>query len=208
VIEKVEDGFAYMLTLASEEDEDDEVKIDEEIRVNVIACSVVTEQDDSINHDTGASRHIFNKLKSFRDYTAFELPLVVHGFGTSLTTQAVGKGKVVLKGTYEGTKRNFSVSNALHIPTARCNLISGSRLDRKGVSTQTGQGKITYFNAANVPFAAGAIVRDLYQMDVEIVEEEEDASQELIATMVPSVTSLFGPGTETEETKKLGFSTV
>ncbi|KAJ7102665.1 hypothetical protein C8R43DRAFT_837331, partial [Mycena crocata] len=80
------------------------------------------------------------------------------------------KGKIMLKATYDGTSRNFSLSNALHIPTARCNLISGSRLDRKGVNTQTGKGKITYFNAADVPFATGTIVRDLYKMDVETLE--------------------------------------
>ncbi|KAJ7194901.1 hypothetical protein C8J57DRAFT_991550, partial [Mycena rebaudengoi] len=79
------------------------------------------------------------------------------------------KGKILLNATYDGVARNFSMSNVLHIPTARCNLISGSRLDRKGVNTQTGKGKITYFNAADVPFATGTIVRDLYRMDVEAV---------------------------------------
>ena len=177
--------------------------------------SATTEQDDSVHHDTGASRHIFNIVKHFHDYTQFESPLTVQGFGTSLTTQAVGKGKIIMNSAYDGTRRIFSMSNALHIPTAQCNLISGSRLDRKGVQTQTGNGKITYLNAANVLFATGAIVRDLYKMDVELVEavgvERSDgmeANTELIAAMVPSVTSLFGPVTENEEIKKLGFSTV
>ncbi|KAF7374996.1 Integrase catalytic domain-containing protein [Mycena sanguinolenta] len=209
VIGKVEDGFAFMLSLP--DDDDDEVDINKEIRVHAIVCGLSTEQDDTINHDTGASRHIFHKLESFHDYTAFESPLVVHGFGTSLTTQAVGKGKVVLKSTYDGTTRNFSLSNVLHIPTARCNLISGSRLDRKGVNTQTGNGKITYFNAANIPFATGTIVRDLYKMDVETVETvmlSERGETDLITAMVPSVTTLFGPGTENAEMQKQGFTTV
>ncbi|KAJ6467034.1 hypothetical protein DFH09DRAFT_804682, partial [Mycena vulgaris] len=77
-----------------------------------------------------------------------DTPLNVHGFGANLSAQAVGKGKIVMEITYDGTKHNFSVSNALHIPTARCNLISGSRIDKKGVSTQTGNGKITYLNGA------------------------------------------------------------
>ncbi|KAJ6607250.1 hypothetical protein B0H10DRAFT_1632723, partial [Mycena sp. CBHHK59/15] len=62
-------------------------------------------------------------------------------FGAKLSAQAVGKGKIVMEATYDGTKHQFSISNALHIPTTRCNLISGSRIDRKGVSTQTGNGK-------------------------------------------------------------------
>ncbi|KAJ6517686.1 hypothetical protein DFH09DRAFT_842411, partial [Mycena vulgaris] len=74
-------------------------------------------------------------------YVAFETPLNVHGFGANLSAQAVGKGKIVMETMYDGTKRQFSVSNALHIPTARCNLISGSRIDKKGVSTRTGNGK-------------------------------------------------------------------
>ncbi|KAJ6491551.1 hypothetical protein DFH09DRAFT_855425, partial [Mycena vulgaris] len=74
-------------------------------------------------------------------YTPFDMPLNVHGFGANLSAQAVGKGKIIMETTYDGTRDNFFVSNALHIPTARCNLISGSRIDRKGVSTQTGNGK-------------------------------------------------------------------
>ncbi|KAJ7495729.1 hypothetical protein B0H11DRAFT_2276741 [Mycena galericulata] len=77
----------------------------------------------------------------------------------------------------DGRTRQFSVSDALHIPTARCNLISGSRIDKKGVSTRTGSGKITYLNAADVPFASGGIVRDLYKMDVEAVEPHEFMSE-------------------------------
>ncbi|KAJ6618127.1 hypothetical protein B0H10DRAFT_1662341, partial [Mycena sp. CBHHK59/15] len=56
-------------------------------------------------------------------------------FGANLSAQAVGKGKIVMSATYDGVHRQFSVSNALHIPTARCNLISGTRIDKKGVST-------------------------------------------------------------------------
>jgi hypothetical protein len=55
---------------------------------------------------------------------------------------------------------------------------------------KTGKGKITYFNAANVPFATGAIVRDLYKMDVEMVEADgTEANTDLIAAMAPSVTT-------------------
>ncbi|KAJ7439130.1 hypothetical protein FB451DRAFT_1415930 [Mycena latifolia] len=117
VIGSVEDGFAFMMTLP-DEDEGDEIAIDEEVWVNAIVCSATTEQDDSVNHDTGASRHIFNSVKHFHDYTPFESPLTVHDSGTSLTTQAVGKGKIMMKSAYNGIPRNFSVSNALHIPTA------------------------------------------------------------------------------------------
>lgn len=116
-----------MSTLPDEED--DEITIDEEIKVNAIICNATINQNDSIHHDTGASRHIFQKHEFFHKYAVFESPLAVHDFGTSLTTQAVGKGKIILKSTYDGLTHNFSVLNVLHIPTACCNLISESRLD-------------------------------------------------------------------------------
>jgi len=101
------------------------------------------------------------------------------------------------------------VSNVLHIPTARCNLISGTHLDQKGVNTQTGNSKITYFNAAVVPFATGSIVKDLYKMNVKTMEPgKAQPSLDLIAGVMPSVKSLFGPGEETAETQKLGFITI
>ena len=202
------DDFAFMSTLPDEES--DEIMIDEEIKVNTIVCSATMDQNDSIHHDTGTSHHIFHKHELFHDYAMFESPLAVHGFGTSLTTQAVRKGKVILKSTYDGLVHNFSVSNVLHIPTAHCNLLSGSRLDRKGVNTQTGKGKITYFNATDVPFATGSIVKDLYKMDVETVKPGEEAQPplDLIATMMPSIDSLFGPGAETAEIQKQGFTIV
>jgi len=208
IIRTVEDDFVFMSMLPDEES--DEITIDEEIKVNAIVCNATVDQNDSIHHDTGASRHIFHKHELFHNYAMFESPLAVHGFGTSLMTQAVGKGKIILKSMYDGVMCNFSVSNVPHIPTARCNLLSGSRLDRKGVNTQTGKGKITYFNATDVPFATGSIVKDLYKMDVEMVTPDEEAqpSLDLIATMMPSVDSLFGPGAENAETQKQGFTIV
>ncbi|KAJ7884217.1 hypothetical protein B0H13DRAFT_2045923 [Mycena leptocephala] len=174
VFQTVADGFAFML------ESEDDIAINEEIHVNAAVLNLEVAQDDTVNHDTGASHHIFHKQQLFHDYTRFETPLDVHRFAT-----------------YDGTKRQFSVSNALHIPTARCNLISGSRIDRKGV----------------MPFASGGIVRDLYRMDVAAVEPAVEPNSgidalDLIAAMVPSVTSLFGPGTESVDAKRLGFITV
>ena len=144
VISTVVDDFAFMSMLPDEEG--DEITIDEEIKVNAIICNATVDQNDSIHHDTGASHQIFHKHELFHDYAMFWVPIGGTWFGTSLITQAIGKGKIILKSTYDGLTHNFSVSNVLHIPTAPCNLVSRSRLDQKGVNTQTGKGKITYFN--------------------------------------------------------------
>jgi len=208
VISTVVDDFAFMSMLPDEEG--DEITTDEEIKVNAIICNATVDQNDSIHHNTGASCHIFHKHNLFHNYTVFESPLAVHGFGTSLTTQAVGKGKIVLKSMYDSLTCNFSVLNVLHILTACCNLISGFRLDQKGVNTQTGKGKITYFNAADIPFATGSIMKDLYKMDVKMVEpsEEPQPLPDLIAMMTPSLDSLFRPRAESAEVQKQGFTIV
>jgi len=53
-------------------------------------------------------------------------------------------------------------------------------------------------------------MKDLYKMDVKMVEPGEEAQPplDLIATMMPSVDSLFGPGAETAEIQKQGFTIV
>jgi hypothetical protein len=212
-VKDVLNPLAFMLETLELRD-DDEISIDEEIVVNVIAINAETTKDNGVNHDTGASRHIFHNRNLFHDYSMFENPLDVFGFGSNLSAAAIGKGKIVLNADCGGTARPFSISNVLHIPTARCNLISGSRLDKKGVKTSTGNGKITYLTSLDEPFANGTIVQDLYKMNVVPVQPEEDVTtsqsiqSNLIVSMVPSVTTLFGPGTETEANKRLGFITV
>ncbi|KAJ3816146.1 hypothetical protein F5880DRAFT_1619713, partial [Lentinula raphanica] len=76
VIGRVEDDFAFMMDV-SEDPElqkgDDEIHIDEEVKINAVALNLETPQNDSINHDTGATRHIFCERKFFQDYEAKEL---------------------------------------------------------------------------------------------------------------------------------------
>ncbi|KAJ7705090.1 hypothetical protein B0H14DRAFT_2937463 [Mycena olivaceomarginata] len=95
----VGDGFAFMLELP-DADTEDEISIGEEICVNAAALNLEVAQDDTL----------------FHDYVQFDTPLNVHGFGANLSAQAVGKGKIVMTATYDGKSRQFSVSNALHIP--------------------------------------------------------------------------------------------
>ncbi|KAJ7091811.1 hypothetical protein C8R44DRAFT_750443 [Mycena epipterygia] len=154
VFQTVADRFVFMLELPRDTDDKDNITIDEEIHMNTAALNLEVAQDDTMNHDTGASHYIFHKQQLFHEYTLFETPLDVHRFG--------------------------------------------SRSDRKGVSTRTGNGKITYLNAAGV-----------YRMDVVMVEPNSGIdAPDLIAAMVPSVTSLFGPGTESTDTKRLHFITI
>lgn len=215
VLNRVEDSFAFMMEV--EREESDEVKADEVVLVNAATLNLNVLSNNSVNHDTGATRHIFRDRSLFHDYTELETPLNVHGFGSKLTAVATGKGTIVLKSKFGSSTRAFSLSNVLHIPSTRCNLISGSRLDRKGVRTRTGDGKVTYYNSANTAFALGTIVQDLYQMDVSLVKAPDSIPNNVsstsppsdpIAMMIPDVATLFGPNSESEVAKHVGFTTV
>ncbi|KAF5389568.1 hypothetical protein D9757_004186 [Collybiopsis confluens] len=216
-VEDVLNGLAFMSFFpgdcgSRDDDDGDEVRIGEVVHVNAVALNTEVAKDGGVNHDTGASRHIFHDEQFFANYTKFDIPLAVHGFGSNLTAAAIGKGTVSMRARFDGETRLFSVSNALHIPSARCNLISGSRLDKKGVSTATGNGRITYFSPENFPFAGGSIVNDLYRMDVEPVvacdtKNSTSPQSDLMAAMLPSITSLF-PEAKSAETSTQGFTIV
>ena len=217
ILGQVEGSFAFMMEVEGDVgDDDDGIKFDEVVNVNAVALNTDIPPEDSVNHDTGATRHIFRERKFFHDYADLDTPLSVHGFGSKLSAVAIGKGSIVLKASVGNSTRTFSLSNVLHIPSARCNLISGSRLDRKGVSTRTGDGKITYLNEKKVPFTLGSIVRELYKMDVVLVQAPDSdpkksstsSQSAMMAGMVPDVTRLFGPGSDSELAKRVGFTTV
>jgi hypothetical protein len=106
-------------------------------------------------HETGATRHILYNQTSFCNYVKFDSPLVGKGFRTNLSTSALGKGTIIPKSTHDGKTHTFSIPNILHVPTAHCNLTSGSRLDKKGVRTLVGSGKIVYFTQEYGAFATG-----------------------------------------------------
>ncbi|KAJ3752625.1 hypothetical protein EV360DRAFT_88563 [Lentinula raphanica] len=66
VIEGVEDEFVFMPmdvsgSLDLDKATEDEIHIDEEVKINAVALNLDIPQNDSINHDTGATRHIFRE---------------------------------------------------------------------------------------------------------------------------------------------------
>ncbi|KAF9060016.1 hypothetical protein BDP27DRAFT_1430583 [Rhodocollybia butyracea] len=195
VFETAEDNFAFMTNLRTEElkKPEDDLTDDEQVEVHPWVFNLQIPQTDFINHDTGATRHIF-----------------VHDFGSNLSATAIGKGTIVLKTTHNKITRQFSLSNVLHIPTARSNLILGLRLDKKGISTLSGQGKITYLSPKGTAFVSGEIIDDLYQMAVLPVKQSNNLSmlQDLIAAMAPSITTMVGPDSTNLPTMNLDFTTV
>ncbi|XP_068331482.1 uncharacterized protein [Pyrus communis] len=78
--------------------------------------------------DTGATRHVCANLNLFVTYQS-----VVGGenlyMGNATASAVAGKGKVMLKLT---SGKELSLTNVLHVPDIRKNLISGSLLSSKG----------------------------------------------------------------------------
>jgi hypothetical protein len=126
------------------------------------------DQDDDVLWDTGATKGVFHDRAVFKEYTPLVPPVQVNAFGSHLATIAVAIGSVELESFIDDQHTDrFVLTRVLHIPDARCNLVSGIQLDRKGVFATTGNGKVAlYTRGSSVPFAVGEIVNDLYKLKV------------------------------------------
>jgi hypothetical protein len=122
---------------------------------------------DSCYYDSGATRHVFHDQTAFETYEEIP-PLPVKGFGRDYSTVAIGRGSVRLQGHHGTSSPPITLSNVLHIPAARSNLISGGILDRAGVSATTRGGIITLsYNGANILQAI--ITNGMYKLNASII---------------------------------------
>jgi hypothetical protein len=125
------------------------------------------QHSDDCYHDSAANRHVFHDKSAFETYTSIE-PLSVKGFGRNLSTVAIGRGTVRLRCENGTRESSVLLTDVLHIPAARSNLISGVRLDNAGVTTTLGNGGILLTHEG-CPFVAGKIRHGMYRLNVEIV---------------------------------------
>lgn len=99
-----------------------------------------------------------------RDYKPIEKRLLM-GNDTFLT--AVGKGNLMFRSTLNGRERTFLIQDILFCEDMRCNLISGSMLDRNGVRMLFGGGKCSISSSKGTLLAIGNLIRGLYRMEIE-----------------------------------------
>jgi hypothetical protein len=122
---------------------------------------------DSCYYDSGATRHVFHDQTAFETYEEIP-PLPVKGFGRDYSTVAIGRGSIRLQGHHGNSSPPITLSNVLHIPAARSNLISGGILDRAGISATTRGGIITLsYNGANILQAK--ITNGMYKLNASII---------------------------------------
>jgi hypothetical protein len=85
-------------------------------------------------YDSAANRHVFHDRNAFEKYTSISA-VPVKGFEDNLTASAVGIGSVRLQCRSGVQPSTFVLTNVLHIPRARSNLVSGALLYDLGVGT-------------------------------------------------------------------------
>ena len=111
----------------------------------------------------------------FEEYNSIT-PLSVKGFRRNLSTVAVSCGSVRLRCNYGGRTYSILLTNVLHIPAARSNLISGVRLDKAGVTSTLGNGTVT-LSLHGSPIISGHIQNDMYRLNLSIVRPTSSAHQ-------------------------------
>jgi len=89
--------------------------------------------------DSGATRYICANRNVFTSYTSVGDGEEQVYFGNSRTTHVLGKEKVLLNVTYGKT---LALSDVLHVPSIRVNLISVALLSKVGVKVSFESDKI------------------------------------------------------------------
>ena len=89
--------------------------------------------------DSGATRHICANRNAFSSYYSIRDREEQVYLGDSRTTFVLGKGKVLLKLT---SRKTLALSDVLHVPSIKVNLISVALLGKVGVKVSFESDKI------------------------------------------------------------------
>ncbi|CAJ2647601.1 unnamed protein product [Trifolium pratense] len=119
------------LTLGDDKkDDDDDDDDDDDIIAAVISEVNVVSDVKKWVVDSGATRHICANRAAFTSYSSVGDDEDQVYLGDSKTAAVKGKGKVILKLT---SGKTLVLSDVLHVPTIRTNLISVALLNKVGV---------------------------------------------------------------------------
>lgn len=119
-----------------------------------------------VYHDSGANRHIFYDKSVFNNYRKIS-HIQVKGFGSSLATSAIGVGDVHLAVTINGVMSTVKLSDALHVPSARLNLVSQGCLQRRGVDCIMKDGKVVLSTNGKTIMVGRIQPNNLYRLHVQ-----------------------------------------
>ena len=105
------------------------VEGDDIIAIVVSQANMVTNSKNSMV-DSGAIRHICANRYAFTSYPPIGDDEKIVYLGDSLTTQVMGKGKVMLKLT---SRKILALNEVLHVPNIRVNLVFVDLLGKVGI---------------------------------------------------------------------------
>jgi hypothetical protein len=105
--------------------------------------------------DAGASDHFFKHEENFADYTRVKME-EGRSSNENVGLSIVGMGKV----DFFTPDKHIQFSNVLHCPDVRFNLISIARLDRLGLYSLYGGGRLRIFDANDNTIMTGALQDD------------------------------------------------
>jgi hypothetical protein len=147
---------------------------------------VIIAQDSLCHYDLGANRHVFHDRSIFEDYETIS-PLTVKGFGQDLSAVAVRLQSINLSG-----KHTIILTNVLHIPATRSNLVSGIQLDNAGVISTIGNKSLS-FSVNNKTIVQGNIINDMYRLDLSIIPPTSRPLLSRITSASPLLLSQLEP---------------
>ncbi|TDL13213.1 hypothetical protein BD410DRAFT_552655, partial [Rickenella mellea] len=79
-----------------------------------------------------------------------------------------------------------TLSEVIHVPTSRCNLISQTALDKKGVTSHSGDGHIALiYNQCLI--MEGEIRGDLYKMNVSTVTAQLNSKPDPLSIAINAI---------------------
>jgi hypothetical protein len=159
-------------------------------------------RSDDCHHDSGANRHVFHDKSAFETYQPIEHTLV-RGFGRKLSAAAVGRGTVRVEGCYGGRASIIRLTNVLHIPAARSNLISNQQLDNAGVTSVLGNGLVV-LSIRGINIVGGALYNGMYKLNMKIIRPSIAPSLSSRLEPQPLVARL-GPVAAAASTDQAGF---
>ena len=118
-------------------------------------------------YDSGANCHVFNDSADFKLYQTMLL-ITVQGFGTDFSITAIGHGNIQLCTKHGAQSSTLLLTNVLHIPHARSNLISGTQLAKHNVfATLRDDGLMLSLHG--IPFLDSSVQRGMYQLNVKAI---------------------------------------
>ena len=159
--------------------------------------------DDPCHYNSGTNRHVFNKQDAFKTYHHIQ-PLMVKGFGHDLTTHAIGRGTVHLQARCGNRTTTILLTNVLHIPAARSNLVSGIQLNNIGVGTLLINDTATLALHGQT-IVEGKIHNEMFCLNFNIVYPK---SRSLLARIdKPPLLSCLGPSVTVVSPERADFCT-